>query len=133
MKIAGLTHSLCATRRSLVLSEYQQGELYGYEVREYLLEKLGHKKCCYCHTENIPLEVEHIIPKSRHGSVRVDNLSVRNTGPGKANAPGCGIGDGNALGGVQPAERNWPAGRMRQRGPNKNEPDQNGFAKGALL
>ena len=42
--------------------EYQQGELYGYEVREYLIEKFGHKSC-YCYTENIPLEFEHIIPK----------------------------------------------------------------------
>ena len=55
--------------------EYQRGELYGYEVKEYLLEKYGHK-CCYCHAENIPLEIEHIIPKSRHGSDRVDNLAI---------------------------------------------------------
>ena len=27
--------------------EYQQGELFGYEVREYLLEKFG-RKCVYC-------------------------------------------------------------------------------------
>ena len=44
--------------------EYQQGELQGYEVREYLLEKFG-RKCAYCGAENVPLEVEHIIPKSR--------------------------------------------------------------------
>ncbi len=55
--------------------EYQQGTLQGYEVREYLLEKFG-RKCCYCRKENVPLEVEHIIPKSRGGTDRVDNLCL---------------------------------------------------------
>jgi len=55
--------------------EYQQGELQGYEVREYLLEKWG-RKCAYCGKRNVPLEVEHIIPKSRGGSDRVYNLTI---------------------------------------------------------
>lgn len=55
--------------------EYQQGELMGYEVREYLLEKWG-RKCAYCGAENTPLEVEHIIPKSKGGSNRVSNLCI---------------------------------------------------------
>ena len=55
--------------------EYQQGELQGYEVREYLLEKWG-RKCAYCGTKNVPLEVEHIIPKRRGGSDRVSNLTI---------------------------------------------------------
>jgi len=55
--------------------EYQQGTLQGYEIREYLLEKFG-RKCCYCGKENTPLEVEHIIPKSRGGTNRVDNLCL---------------------------------------------------------
>ena len=55
--------------------EYQQGELQGYEVREYLLEKWK-RKCVYCGKQNIPLEVEHIIPKSRGGSDRVSNLTI---------------------------------------------------------
>lgn len=55
--------------------EYQQGELLGYEVREYLLEKWG-RKCAYCGKENVPLEVEHIQPKSRGGSNRVSNLAL---------------------------------------------------------
>ena len=42
--------------------EYQQGTLYGYEIREYLLEKFN-RKCVYCGKQNIPLEIEHIIPK----------------------------------------------------------------------
>jgi len=55
--------------------EYQQGELSGYEVREYLLEKWG-RKCVYCGKGNIPLEIEHIIPKTRGGSNRVSNLTL---------------------------------------------------------
>ena len=55
--------------------EYQQGELFGYEVREYLLEKWG-RRCAYCGAENVPLEVEHIVPKSRGGSDRVSNLAL---------------------------------------------------------
>jgi 5-methylcytosine-specific restriction endonuclease McrA len=55
--------------------EYQQGELQGYEIREYLLEKWG-RRCAYCGTENVPLEIEHIIPKIRGGSNRVSNLTL---------------------------------------------------------
>lgn len=55
--------------------EYQQGELQGYEVREYLLEKWG-RKCAYCGAENLPLEVEHIQPRSKGGSDRVSNLTI---------------------------------------------------------
>lgn len=55
--------------------KYQQGELQGYEVREYLLEKFG-RKCAYCGTKDIPLEIEHIVPKSRGGSNRVSNLTL---------------------------------------------------------
>jgi len=55
--------------------EYQQGELFGYEVREYLLEKFG-RKCVYCGRENIPLQIEHIVPKARGGTNRVSNLTL---------------------------------------------------------
>jgi 5-methylcytosine-specific restriction endonuclease McrA len=55
--------------------EYQQGELAGYEVREYLLEKWG-RKCAYCGVENVPFEVEHIRPKSKGGSDRISNLTL---------------------------------------------------------
>jgi len=54
---------------------YQQGELQGYEVREYLLEKWG-RKCAYCGRKDCPLEVEHINPKSRGGTDRVSNLTL---------------------------------------------------------
>ncbi len=55
--------------------EYQQDTLMGYEIREYLLEKFN-RKCIYCDKTNIPLEIEHIIPKSRGGTNRVDNLAI---------------------------------------------------------
>ena len=55
--------------------EYQQGELMGYELREYLLEKWG-RKCAYCGRRNVPLEVEHIVPKSWGGTSRVSNLTL---------------------------------------------------------
>ena len=54
---------------------YQRGELQGYEVREYLLEKWD-CKCTYCGAEHVPLEVEHIIPRSMGGSNRVSNLTL---------------------------------------------------------
>ncbi|WP_215844445.1 RNA-guided endonuclease IscB [Acidithiobacillus montserratensis] len=55
--------------------EYQQGELAGYELREYLLEKWG-RKCAYCDAEHTPLTIDHIHPKSRGGSDRVSNLTL---------------------------------------------------------
>jgi len=54
---------------------YQQGELCGYEVREYLLAKWN-RQCAYCSVENVPFEIEHIQPKSRGGSDRVSNLTI---------------------------------------------------------
>lgn len=55
--------------------EYQQGELQGYEVREYLLEKWG-RTCAYCGTKNVPFQVEHIIARANGGSNRVSNLTL---------------------------------------------------------
>ena len=55
--------------------EYQQGELQGYEIRQYLLEKFNHR-CAYCDKTDVPLEIEHIIPKSRGGTDRVSNLTI---------------------------------------------------------
>ena len=54
-------------------TEYQQGTLFGYEVREYLLEKFG-RKCVYCGAENVPLNIDHVVPKARGGSNRISNL-----------------------------------------------------------
>lgn len=55
--------------------EYQQGTLMGYEVREYLLEKWG-RACAYCGAKDVPLQLEHIVCRAKHGSSRVSNLCV---------------------------------------------------------
>lgn len=56
---------------------YQQGELAGYEVRQYLFAKFG-RTCVYCQAsgDGVRLEVEHVIPRSRGGSNRVSNLAL---------------------------------------------------------
>ena len=61
--------------------EYQQGTLHGFEVREYLLQKYSYT-CVYCQkcafhqgkAINVRLEIDHVVPKSRGGSDRVNNL-----------------------------------------------------------
>ena len=55
--------------------EYQQGELLGYEIREYLLNKWD-RKCAYCGADNLALQVEHIHPKAKGGSNRISNLCL---------------------------------------------------------
>ena len=55
--------------------EYQQGTLAGYEAREYLLEKWG-RTCAYCGASDVPLEIDHIHPRSRGGTDRVSNLTL---------------------------------------------------------
>jgi len=59
--------------------EYQQGELQGYEVREYLLEKFA-RKCVYCGEKDVPLQIEHVVPRHpAHGPMgtnRVSNLAL---------------------------------------------------------
>lgn len=54
---------------------YQQGELQGYLVREYLLHK-WQRTCAYCHRTGLPFQIEHIMPKARGGSDRVSNLTL---------------------------------------------------------
>ncbi len=56
-------------------AEYQQGTLFGYEVREYLLEKWM-RTCAYCDAENVPLEIDHVHPRGLGGSDRVSNLAI---------------------------------------------------------
>ncbi|MHB8371048.1 MAG: RNA-guided endonuclease IscB [Leptospirales bacterium] len=56
-------------------ADYQQGTLARYEVREYLLEKWC-RTCAYCGAENVPLEIDHIRPRSKGGSDRISNLTL---------------------------------------------------------
>lgn len=55
--------------------EYQQGTLAGFETREYLLEKWG-RQCAYCGVKDVPLQVEHIHPRSKGGSNSITNLTL---------------------------------------------------------
>ena len=55
--------------------EYQQGTLQGYNIRNYLLEK-HRRKCFYCGQTVSGFEVEHMLPKARGGSNRIDNLTL---------------------------------------------------------
>jgi 5-methylcytosine-specific restriction endonuclease McrA len=55
--------------------EYQQGTLFGYELREYLLEKWA-RKCAYCDSRDLPLQIEHIRAKATGGSNRASNLTL---------------------------------------------------------
>jgi 5-methylcytosine-specific restriction endonuclease McrA len=56
-------------------AEYQRGELFGWEIRSYLLEKFQHR-CAYCGRANTVFELDHILPRSRGGSNRVSNLAL---------------------------------------------------------
>src|SRR5215831_1364471 len=56
--------------------EYQQGELRGYELREYVLIKFDHA-CVYAGPASPcdeVLNVDHLVPRSRGGSNRASNL-----------------------------------------------------------
>jgi 5-methylcytosine-specific restriction endonuclease McrA len=55
--------------------EYQQGTLFGYETREYLLEKWG-RQCAYCGAKDVPLQIEHIHPRAKGGSNSITNLTL---------------------------------------------------------
>lgn len=55
--------------------EYQQGQVEGYHVREYLLYK-WHHTCVYCGVSETQLQIEHLIPRSRGGSDRASNLAI---------------------------------------------------------
>src|SRR5215471_8524420 len=56
--------------------EYQQGELQGFELREYVLIKFDHK-CAYAGDDSPCdeiLNVDHVAPRSGGGSNRASNL-----------------------------------------------------------
>jgi 5-methylcytosine-specific restriction endonuclease McrA len=55
--------------------EYQQGTLYGYETREYLLQKWN-RQCAYCGVKDVPLQIEHIYPRAKGGSNSITNLTL---------------------------------------------------------
>jgi len=66
------THSMSAGR-TLKGAEYTQGTLSGTTARDYLREKWNNA-CAYCDATGIPLNIEHLRPRSRGGSSRIANL-----------------------------------------------------------
>ena len=72
---------------------YQRGELFGWEVRAYVLAKFDYR-CAYCGRENVAFELDHIVPRSRGGSDRVSNLAASchdcNAVKGNRTASECG-------------------------------------------
>jgi 5-methylcytosine-specific restriction endonuclease McrA len=55
--------------------EYQNGTLAGTELREYLLNK-WERRCAYCDAQNVPLNIDHVVPRASGGSNRVSNLTL---------------------------------------------------------
>ncbi len=52
--------------------DYQTGTLAGCELRQYVLLKWKHT-CAYCGASGVPLELDHVVPRSRGGSDRESN------------------------------------------------------------
>ncbi|XRQ05598.1 RNA-guided endonuclease IscB [Actinomadura welshii] len=71
-RVAFDTHALSAGK-PLEGAEYRQGPLHGYEVREYLLAKFG-RACVYCDATDVPVNIDHVRPRSKGGTDRVSNL-----------------------------------------------------------
>ncbi|KKD07095.1 HNH endonuclease [Streptomyces sp. WM6386] len=66
------THAMSAGR-ALTAVEYQQGTLAGTETRAYLHAKWN-SACAYCGATGVPLNIDHVRPRSRGGSNRISNL-----------------------------------------------------------
>ncbi|WP_179382207.1 RNA-guided endonuclease IscB [Streptomyces sp. SA15] len=71
-RVAFDVHSM-STGRPLAGVEYQQGTLAGIEARAYLHARWN-GACAYCDATGVPLNVEHLRPRSRGGSNRIANL-----------------------------------------------------------
>lgn len=66
------THSMSAGRPLNGL-EYAQGPLAGTNTRAYLQARWNNA-CAYCDATGVPLNIEHLTPRSRGGSNRISNL-----------------------------------------------------------
>ncbi|MEU4493093.1 RNA-guided endonuclease IscB [Streptomyces sp. NPDC023998] len=71
-RVAFDTHAMSAGK-DLTAAEYRSGTLAGTEIREYLLAKWG-RSCAYCGATGVPLNIDHVRPRSRGGSNRISNL-----------------------------------------------------------
>ncbi|MCP3758114.1 RNA-guided endonuclease IscB [Streptomyces sp. TBY4] len=73
-RVAFDTHAM-AQGGPLEGAEYQHGTLHSTEAREYLLAK-WRRACAYCCVTGVPLNIDHIHPRSRGGSDRISNLCI---------------------------------------------------------
>ncbi|MFE1838478.1 RNA-guided endonuclease IscB [Streptomyces sviceus] len=71
-RVAFDTHAM-SEGRALTACEYQQGTLAGTEARAYLRAKWNNA-CAYCDATGVPLNIDHLRPRSRGGSNRISNL-----------------------------------------------------------
>ncbi|MCT9082833.1 RNA-guided endonuclease IscB [Streptomyces fulvoviolaceus] len=71
-RVAFDTHAMSAGK-PLTGAEYQQGPLAGTDARAYLHAKWN-SACAYCDASGVPLNIEHLRPRSRGGSSRISNL-----------------------------------------------------------
>ncbi|WP_246886544.1 RNA-guided endonuclease IscB [Streptomyces sp. GESEQ-4] len=71
-RVAFDTHAMSAGR-PLTAAEYQQRTLAGTEARAYLHAKWN-SACAYCDATGVPLNIDHLRPRSRGGSSRISNL-----------------------------------------------------------
>ncbi|WP_344601803.1 RNA-guided endonuclease IscB [Streptomyces glaucus] len=71
-RVAFDIHSIVAGR-PLTAAEYRQGTLAGTETRAYLHAKWN-RGCAYCGITGVPLNIDHLTPRSRGGSNRLSNL-----------------------------------------------------------
>ena len=91
----GMKLAQFAKNKSILLRGWKladDGRLYHPTITQRVLEKLKNKdkyrkfrhdilirdgyRCAYCGAENIPLELDHIIPRSRGGSDNPENLTL---------------------------------------------------------
>jgi 5-methylcytosine-specific restriction endonuclease McrA len=69
------TQAMRAKRSKLACWAYQRGEQFGWENTKMYVRARDRYTCQYCGTVVPPnLEVDHIVPRSRGGSNRPDNL-----------------------------------------------------------
>lgn len=66
------THSMSAGKQ-LKGAEYRNGTLAGTDARAFLLAIRG-RVCAYCGATGVPLNIDHVHPRSRGGSGTISNL-----------------------------------------------------------
>ena len=75
VEIANFDTQALREGKRLAAWAYQQGELYGWENVKMYVRARDNYTCQYCGEEHPgDLEVDHIVPRSRGGSNRPDNL-----------------------------------------------------------